>query len=340
MNPHLQPLATRWDTFMTKVRARVAEVEGEAKAAYDEVIATEVIDGTALSGVSSAIKSRLQALRAKVDDSWNVIDNEADKLDVPARDLGLFRAEQRALGNALAREIDHRTEEMIVRGEAAAARALYALAERERGAKVACAQCGAELMSPAWFDSVNITCPSCGAVTTAYPGTAAMTFFRGSGAIQLAREASWPAWLALQDAEAAWRELRHKTLDDLARFEQAHIAYWRAYGEAMARVHPAWSAQRIADEVRGKMSWFYETTAKDDRTVRETNQAGLAAVAAGDAGALKTWAGKQRDAGSAYEDLLQAVLERGWHEHARWLAQVAGISAEDLADAVYWQSTR
>lgn len=340
MNAQLQPLATRWDTFMTKVRARVAEIEGEAKAAYDEVVATEVIDGAALSGVSSAIKSRLQALRAKVDDSWNVIDSEADKLEVPAQELGLFRAQQRALGHALAREIDRRTEEMIVRGEAAAARALLALAERERGAKVACAQCGAELQSTAWFDSVNLTCPSCRAVTTAYPGTAAMTFFRGAGAIQLAREAAWHAWLALQDAEAAWHALRHKTLDDLARFEHANIAYWQAYGEAMARVHPAWDARRVADEVRGKMSWFYDTTAKDDRTVRETNQAGLAAVAAGDAGALRAWAGKQRDASGAYEALLQAVLERGWHDHARWLAQVAGISADDLADAAYWQSTR
>ncbi|MBV8757536.1 MAG: hypothetical protein JO257_09685 [Deltaproteobacteria bacterium] len=340
MNPQLQPLATRWDTFMTKVRARVAEIEGEAKAAYDEVIATEVVDGTALSGVSSAIKSRLLALRAKVDDSWNVIDAEADKLDVPAKELGLFRAQQRALGNALAREVDRRTEEMIVRGEAAAARALLALAERERGAKVPCAQCGAELVSDAWFDSINLTCPHCHAVTTAYPGTAAMTFFRGSGAIQLAREAAWPAWVAMQDAEAAWHKLRHRTLDDLARWEQANVAYWRAYGEAMARVHPAWNEQRVADEVRGKMSWFYETTSKDDRTVRETNQAGLAAVAAGDAAAVKAWAGKQRDARSACEDLLQAVLERGWNDHARWLAQVAGISAEDLADAVYWQSTR
>jgi hypothetical protein len=340
MNPQVQPLAARWDTFMTKVRGRIAEIEGEAKAAYAEVIATEVIDGTALSGVSSAIKSRLQALRAKVDDSWSTIDGELDKVDVPAKELGLFRAQQRALGNALARELDRRTEEMIVRGEADAARALHAIAEREKGAPVPCGQCGAELRSPSWHDTVNLTCPHCKAVTTAYPGTATMTFFRGSGAIQLAREAAWPQWLALQDAEETWRRLRHKGLEDLALFEAAHRTYWQVYADAMARVHPGWGPQQVADEVRGKMSWFVETTAKDDRTVRENTSAGLAAVATGDAVAVKAWASRQRDPGSACEELLEAVLERGWKDHAPWLAQVAGISRDDYEYRVHWMATR
>lgn len=61
----LAPLATRWTTFLDKVRARVREIDGEAVAAYTEVLAVEAVDGTAVSGISSALKARLLALRAR-----------------------------------------------------------------------------------------------------------------------------------------------------------------------------------------------------------------------------------------------------------------------------------
>jgi hypothetical protein len=345
IHPALQPLATRWATFIDKVRGRVREIEGEAQAAYREVIAHDVVDGTALSGVSSALKSRMQALRAKVDDSWNTIDAEIDKVDIDAQTVGRFRGTQLAIGKRFGRELELKTEEITVRGEAEAARALAEVVRREAGTPIPCTQCGAQLTPSSWHEAVNITCPSCRAVTTASPGTATMMLLRGSGAIQLAREAAWPQWCALQDAEAMWHSLRHKTLDDLARYEQAHRSYWQAYGEAMARVHPGWTKDTIANEVRGKLSWFMDTTAKDDRTVRENNSAGLAAVASGDPAKVHAWAKLQRDPGGACEDLLAAIVERRWHDHAKWLSQVVAPICESnphelYAEAEYYFATR
>jgi hypothetical protein len=351
IHPALVPLANRWTTFLGKVKARVTEIEGEAKAAYAEVIAVDVVDGTGMSGVSSALKSRLLALRQKVDDSWNTIDAEADKLDLDdGRATGTWRGQMLALRAAFTRELDRETERIILQGEADAARGLQAAAQAEMATAVPCQHCGASIdrRGTPWHQAVNLTCPHCKAVTTATPGTAAQMFTQGLGAISLAREAAWPQWLAMQDAEAAWHKLRHKTLDDLMRWEAANRTYWQAYADAMGRLHPGWTAQHVANEVTGKMSQFMEYTAKDDRTTREINQAGVSAVASGDPARLAQWLAAQRDPGDAAEMLIEASIERGWTQHAPWIAQVAAPIAqkdaewikETVDDAMHYFATR
>ena len=74
----LAPYQARWLTFADKIRARVKEIEGEAVAAYQEVIAVDVLQGTGVNGVSNALKSRLLGLRTKVDEAWSKIDGEMD----------------------------------------------------------------------------------------------------------------------------------------------------------------------------------------------------------------------------------------------------------------------
>jgi predicted RNA-binding Zn-ribbon protein involved in translation (DUF1610 family) len=282
--PALAPLATRWTTFLDKVRGRVREINNEAVAAYAEVLSVEAVDGTAVSGVSSALKARLLALRAKVDDSWSTIDGEIDKIDLDdARVVGRFRGQMLTLKAAFARELERETERMIMQGEADSGRALQAVAMQEIAVAVPCQHCGAPIdrRNTPWHQAVNLTCPNCKAITTATPGTAAQSFAMGAGAMFLAREIAWPYWCAMQDAEAAWHKLRHKTLDDLARWEGANRAYWQAFASAMGTLHPGWTAKHVADEVTGKMSWFLQTTSADDRTVREQNGFGIGAVASG-----------------------------------------------------------
>jgi hypothetical protein len=63
----LAPFQARWVAFADKLRARVKEIEGEAIAAYREVIAIDVLAGTGINGVSNALKARLLGLRQKVD---------------------------------------------------------------------------------------------------------------------------------------------------------------------------------------------------------------------------------------------------------------------------------
>lgn len=350
--PPLAPLATRWTTFLDKVRARVREINGEAALAYTEVLSVEAVDGTAVSGVSSALKARLLALRAKVDDSWSTIDGEIDKIDLDdARVVGRFRGQMLTLKAAFERELERETERMIMQGEADSGRALQAVALQEIAIAVPCQHCGAQLdrRNSPWHQAVNLTCPHCKAITTATPGTAAQSFAMGAGAMFLAREIAWPYWCAMQDAEVAWHKLRHKTLDDLARWEAANRAYWQAFASAMGTLHPGWTAKHVADEVTGKMSWFLQTTSADDRTVREQNGYGIGAVASGDPNQVAAWLQHQRDPSDAADMLIEAAIERGWAQHAPWIAQIAqpivasdepGWAAEKVDEATYYHATR
>lgn len=350
IHPAYAALAQRWTTFLDKVRARVQEIDGEASAGYAEVIAADAIDGTGLSGVSSALKARLLALAQKVDESWEKISSEADSVDVDdGRAGGYFQGVQLALKAQFSRWLERETERMITKGEADAGRALHAVALVEVGQQVPCTHCGTPLDRPLWHMAINVTCPSCKAVSTLTPGTASAMFTGGAGAHWLAKEQAFGAWCAMQEAEVAWHKLRHKTMDDLARWEGANRQYWQVYADAMGRLHPGWTPKHVADEVTGKMSWFLQTTATDDRTVRENNHAGISAIAAGDPNAVVAWVKRQRDPEDAGETLIQAAIERGWGQHATWIAQLVGPivaadepgwAAEKVDELMYYQATR
>lgn len=339
----LAPFHTRWKAFVEKIRARVREIENEANAGYREVIAIDVVDGTGVTGVTNALRARLIALERKVDDAYDKLTSEMEEVDVDGEDDKLVRRFHAMLDSekaALAREIERMTETIVVYGEAEAARALHARALEEAQAPLHCGNCNAALQRPSWHDTVNVTCPSCHAVTTSTPGTAGMMFAKGAGAIALAFEAALGAWYAKQDAETAWQRLRHKTLDDLARWEAANRNYWQKFAEGMARYHPGWTEQTVADEVRGKMSQFMEHEMRQDRAVRENLQAGFAAVGTSDPAQVHAWLGRQRDPEGARAELVEAFLERGWVDHARWIAQVTGFGGEELAELEEEVATR
>jgi hypothetical protein len=337
----LAPFQARWVTFADKIRARAREVENEAVAAYREVISIDVVDGTGMTGVSNALKARLLGLRKKIDEAFEKIDGEMDAVDNDdSRGHAYFRASLSSARRALDRELERLTETIIVYGEAECARALQKLAFAEIDAPLACQQCGAALKRTSWHQTVNVTCASCRAVTTATPGTAGTMFAAGAGAYALAFEAALPKWYARQDAEHVWHSLRHRTLDDLGRWEAANRAYYQAFAEAMPQFHPGWTAKTVEDEVRGKMSQFMEHDAKNDRVERENMGAGVAAVGSNDPGQVQAWIGRQRDPDGAREELVTAFVERGWLDHARWIAQLTGLPGDELADIEYRVATR
>ncbi len=347
--PQLAPFGVRWTGFLEKVRGRVQEIDAEARAGYAEVISHDAVDGTGMTGVSSALKARLLQLAAKVDDQWSKIDSELDSVEVSGRVGGYFRAQLVSMTGAFKRWLERETERMIMQGEAEWARALHQAALAEVAIPVACQHCGAPLEKPMWHQSINVTCGACRAVSVVTPGTAASMFVGGTGAIFLAREIAWDQWCQMQDAEALWHRIRHKTLEDLGRWEQANRSYWQCYASAMGNFIPSWTAQTVQDEVTGKMSQFLQWTAQDDRTVRENNSVGVNAVAAGDPNQVVGWVQRQRDPSDAAEMLINASLERGWTQHAQWVAQLLGPvvardepgwAAEKLDECSYYYATR
>jgi len=60
----------RWTAFSRKVDRAREEILAEAAPAFDELIATEVLDPVPLSSALSEFHARMLALEKKIDDSW------------------------------------------------------------------------------------------------------------------------------------------------------------------------------------------------------------------------------------------------------------------------------
>ena len=155
--------ATRWRTFLDKVRVRLREILAEADAGFDELVATEVIDSGLVAAAGNEVRARLFALRDKIDPAWAKLESELEGQDA-LRDLG------RALEDEIFREAD--ALEVRVREKVVARLEVLAAGER-RTRKLTCTRCGAALPEPeVQHRTVNVNCTHCQAVNTVRPSPA------------------------------------------------------------------------------------------------------------------------------------------------------------------------
>ncbi len=154
----------RWETFLGKVRARLAEILEEAHAGLDELVATEVIDPGPVAAAENEVKARLFALREKVGPAWTKLEPE----------LEAHHGALEEKGRALQGEIMKAVEALEVRTRRSVRARLQVLAAEELATRaLKCSKCGAALPEPAVKHRVeNVTCPHCAAVNTVRPGLA------------------------------------------------------------------------------------------------------------------------------------------------------------------------
>ena len=154
-------MSERWDTFIGKVRTRLAEVLEEANAGLDDLIATEVIDLGPVSAATNEVKGRLFGLRDKIDPARQKLEAE----------LNLGDEEK---GRALETEILSAIEVFEAQTQTKYRARLTGLAHAElKQRKLVCSKCAAPLPEPAVPHRVeNVTCAHCDAVNTVRPGLA------------------------------------------------------------------------------------------------------------------------------------------------------------------------
>ncbi len=251
MKAETAALVTRWQSFLGKVRGRLEAILAEADAGFDQLIAMNVSDPAPLAGAVSAFDARLRGLATKVEEAWEQLDEQLTSSSQLKR-----RDELHRQGRQLEREIMVRGEELSIRKRAAAARGQWQLAEQEMAQPQRCVNCGGDLVLAQRHATQNATCGSCGAVNTVRAGQATTYLFYANGLHALAEEAALEPWRALKAEEARDEELRGSTAADEQRLEAAHHAYWRAYCEAMGRMHPDWTPEQVERELRAKMSSF------------------------------------------------------------------------------------
>lgn len=310
-----QAIAGRWEAFLGKVRQRMDEVVAEAEQGLDDIIATEVIDPGPVAQAIQAVRARVFGLQKKIDESWEKLEPEMEAV-IDATDdregdaLRALRWECVRRGHAARDEMDERYETLRIRKEAKAARALYAIVEKEVAERRKCQACGAEFAVGAVREPMSVPCPYCKAVNTVRPGLATSMFYAGGKCHSLAEEAALEMWMEMRRAEKRFQRLRHPTDNDRAHFDGATAAYWRAYCEAYATFDPSWTPEQVEREFQGKLK---QSRAFDNEgPARAARGEALRAAAAGDRAAVARIAQqKGGGAGSFVEEMVECGHEHG-----------------------------
>jgi hypothetical protein len=241
--------AQRWETFLAKVAARADEILAEAGPAFDELIATEVLDPTPLSSALTELHSRMLGLERKIDDAWEKIDAELG--DEGGRDALI------ASGRAVRKAIARKSKVMQVQKQARAAHAVWELARAEMEqvkTSTRCTHCGAPMEPTVLHQASNVTCAHCKAVSVLRPGVATLYFFQGICLHALGEEAALDESARLEDAIETYQALRQKRQSDVEAWRDAHRRYWVAYARGYGAHVPDWSEQKARDLVQARLA--------------------------------------------------------------------------------------
>jgi hypothetical protein len=243
----------RWTAFLAKVAARADEIEAEADAGFDELIAMQVLDTAPLSAALTEFHARMLGLGRKIDEAWQKIDAE---LDAPHERSALVE-----LGRRTTAAIDRKSKVLQVTKAAKAARELWKLAELEIEkvrTQTLCAACGAPLVPVVFHEASNATCPHCKAVAVLRPGIATLLYFGGSGLHATGEHAALDESARLEAAILTYQATREKRRRDVDAWVAAHRAYWLVYARGYGTHVPGWNetkSKALAEAKLGALKW-------------------------------------------------------------------------------------
>lgn len=311
----LQPLHERWLSFWSKVQARLTEVEAEAEAGLDELMGINPLDTGPIGGGIAAVETRFRGLRDKVEQAvskleqeWDEATDALDLVGTERRQVTLaWRALQRERGAAL-REVELRCQRLLVRKQADWARLLQPQAERECAQPRVCPQCGASFQPKLVHGTSNVVCAYCGAVNEAFVGSATALYYGGAGVDHLARERAFERWVAMTDADQAFKRRRWPTEEDWQETLAQARAYWTAFYEALVALHPGFN-RSVEEAAEAKLAQPIAYDRGTDRATRALRSEIVRVARAGDARALQAALARTPKADLA--DLAGAALEHG-----------------------------
>jgi len=243
----------RWRGFLGQIEGRHREVRAEGEASGRQFVMSIAAGGDPLplSHQLMALKSRLQDLESKIEDTWHAKVSDAfsdEGIPDEVRDREFY------VGRDLKHSLDDLREEIEPRlfAELARQRYQHALAQAR---EVHCQACGRRREAPITFRIVELAC-SCGARTLFDPGEL-MLSVAGIGSHAIAQEASVQQWRAMRAAE--YRKNRYRPpapLEAVIDVERSQIAYWHAYLQVRSQFEPE-MGRDLTMEIRSRMEDFY-----------------------------------------------------------------------------------
>jgi hypothetical protein len=200
----------------------------------------------------SAMERRAKELGTKVDETWR--QQVEAKFEEAGTPRPLIQVEA-AKGDALREWMETEIERTRIGIYCKLARDVVELDAREHQGAYPCKQCGAPLPVPHTFRVVNLTCAHCRTVNEFEPGTRTR-YVEASCLHSLCQEAAWNEWLAMQQAEKAFKRARPHTLAHIQTWEATQIAYHRKYLTKRLEFLPD-QAPAFAKDLAGRMEHFY-----------------------------------------------------------------------------------
>lgn len=242
------PIA-RWDAFLAKIEERYDQVMTEAYEGCLGLVEECDDDPGPMTIAWMAMNARAIDLEMKVSHTWS------DKVSDLFYSAGIDGDPHFARGQALARKMERQREQTRVKLYADVARRIWGRAREHEVSEISCDQCAAPMPVPRTFQSINVACQHCGATNTFEPSprVRAVTVHCVH---PLCEEQCWDLWVAMKQAEDALNDARGEPPHLKKAWEEAQIAYWRAYLEAQARMLPH-KAATLDKDLDGKMAAFY-----------------------------------------------------------------------------------
>ncbi len=314
-----QETIDRWNSFVTKVEARLEQIVGESREAFADVARVDPLDGGPIASIEMALQSRLRRIDDKVDDAFDTARDELDEEPIwdeicdTKRDL-----QDRLL-----------VDETVCKVEALGdlGRTMQQLAGSEDNTR-RCQQCGNSFDAGVLHQAKNCRCASCDAVNAVRPGRASAEFYQ-RGVTYLANAEALEAWKVMHQAERAFEALRHPGTDEYNAFEEGYRAYWKVWYDVQVRLHPGWSQAQADAELEGVIAKFRFRHRDHYLAQMQIIASGLKVASKRNIKAVQNWASQaESDNLDLLDDLLEAAVERASRPAADTLVRM--VHADDM----------
>lgn len=252
-------LIARWDAFLANIKERFDQIMQESRDGCAQLLADSNYDPLPMGNAWGAMERRAKDLSTKVDETWRQqVEPKFEEANV-ARPI---IAEQSRKGDAFRDWMELEIEKTRIEIYCKCARDVAELDQREKQGGYPCKQCGAPLAVPITYRVVNIPCVHCRTVNEYEPGTRTR-YTEASCLHSLCQEAAWNEYVAMHNAETAFRRARPHTIQHIQTWEAAQIAYHRKYLTKRLEYLPD-QAPSFAKDLAGRMEHFYVYGVQND----------------------------------------------------------------------------
>lgn len=312
-----EQLLREWGNITAAARAEfdAALREAETQLTVRGGVAERWADYDVLHVEIAARLARLvSALRARWTGAGPVIEEAVIRHSVnSARHLRWRVAEARRSGETLARSLEQRSDEALIRARAAAARAAFLRAAAEWSAARPCPECNEPFQTGGLTERAAFRCAACGAVHVQDPGPATLDWISDGGPMEaICDEDAATALAGVSAALHTFRAINEPTVEDHAALATTARSTWLRWLDQLRRLRPWIDDAQIEDELKRRLDHtLAETTHTLAVAARKRRSEGVRLAKAGDVNAVVEWV--QRTEGDAAD--LVGQLVACLHEH-------------------------